>query len=413
MDYRLTTPEGSSNPIFLGFTPTPPLDREGAEQRPQDGPAAARALRRDRHLLRRSATWITTPSSPRRGRRSSSRSTANANPGLIGPVPVRLRPDGQAHLHAGRCGARNIGQLRFTTNTRDPRWDFTAPADGEYAVQVRDLYHQQRGDIRFTYRLSIRRPQPDFRLIVVPKHDVQPDATVVGRGGKHWMDVLAFRKDGFDGPIRVEARPLPPGVTCDPVVIGPGKTSAPLVFHAAKDTPLGHAAIRVTGKADIDDREVVAARGGGLTWPTVNTPGIARMADSIVLAVRRPAPFAVTAVPARTELAAGEKLSISVKVERSAGWAESVQLSGFDLPDPGHRRAGDRAEGRQPGQGGTGLPRCSGRARTRSPSTVPARPPMIMPASPIPKGRGGRNVRAVFPSNPITITVNPGGKAKR
>ncbi len=140
--------------------------------------------------------------------------------------------------------------MRFTTNTRDARWDFTAAADGEYFVQVRDLYFQQRGEPRFIYRLSVRRPTPDFRLIAVPTHDTQPDATVVGRGGKHWMDVLAFRKDGFDEPIRVEATNLPPGVTCDPVVIGPGKTSAPLVFQAAPEAPLGHAAMRDHGKGD-------------------------------------------------------------------------------------------------------------------------------------------------------------------
>ncbi len=40
-------------------------------------------------------------------------------------------------------------------------------------------------------------------------------------------------------PIRIEATDLPPGVTCEPVVIGPGKTSAPLVFTAARDAPVG------------------------------------------------------------------------------------------------------------------------------------------------------------------------------
>src|SRR5207237_6305840 len=137
---------------------------------------------------------------------------------------------------------------------------------------------------------------------------------VGGRGGKHWMDVLAFRNDGFDGPIHIVASDLPPGVTCEPVVIGPGKTSAPLVFQAAKDAPIGHAGIKVTGKATLDDKEVVrVARGGGLTWGTTNTPGVARMADSIVLTVRDPAPFVLTAVPQRTTLSAGESLTISVR----------------------------------------------------------------------------------------------------
>ena len=122
-------------------------------------------------------------------------------------------------------------------------------------------------------------------------------------------------------------------MTCAPVVIGPGKTSAPLVFQAASDAPLGHADIHVTGKARIEDREVVrVARGGGLTWPTVNTPGIARMADSIVLAVREPPPFSLTAEPARTTVRPGEKLPIRVQVDRASDWGEAIQLSAYDLP---------------------------------------------------------------------------------
>ena len=130
-------------------------------------------------------------------------------------------------------------------------------------------------------------PRPDFRLLAVPVAEVQPDATVVRRGGNHWLDVLAFRKDGFDEPIEIEASHLPPGVTCEKVMIGPGKTSVPLVFHTAADAPLGHAEIQIAGRALIDGKEVQhAARAGGLVWATVNTPGIARVADTIVVAVR-------------------------------------------------------------------------------------------------------------------------------
>ena len=206
--------------------------------------------------------------------------------GLVDPFLVGYNSLGKKLISVDDSG-RNVGQLRFTTNTHDARWDFVAAADGEYFVQVRDSYYQQRGDARFVYRLSVRRPQPDFRLVVVPAAETQPDCTVARRGGNQWMDVLVFRNDGMDEPIRIEADQLPPGVTCEPVVIGPGKTSVPLVFHAAKDAPIGHAAIRVIGKSKISETELVrVARAGGLTWPTVNTPGIARLADSLVLAVR-------------------------------------------------------------------------------------------------------------------------------
>ena len=43
MAYRLTTPEGSSNPIFLAFTDDPDRRRAGAEQRPRRRPSGCRS----------------------------------------------------------------------------------------------------------------------------------------------------------------------------------------------------------------------------------------------------------------------------------------------------------------------------------------------------------------------------------
>src|SRR4029077_10063136 len=73
--------------------------------------------------------------------------------------------------------------------------------------------------------------------------------------------------------------------------------------------------------------------GGGLTWPTVNTPGIARMADGVAIAVREAPPFVVTAQPATTEVHPGDKLPIAVTIGRAGDWNAPVQLSGFDLPN--------------------------------------------------------------------------------
>ena len=151
----------------------------------------------------------------RRGRRSSPRCIGERQSGQIDPFLAAFDGTGKRLFSSDDAPNRNIGQLRFTTTTRDARWEFTAPADGVYSVQVRDLYFQQRGEPRFVYRLSIRRPRPDFRLVAVPIHDIHPDATTIGRGGRGWLDVLASREDGFDAPIRNHGDgPAPGGVVC-------------------------------------------------------------------------------------------------------------------------------------------------------------------------------------------------------
>ncbi len=274
--YRLTTLEGSSNPIFLGLTSDPLIlekepnnDLKNAQEIPvpcEVTGSFAQIQDLDYYTF-----------SAKKGERLIVEVYGERQSGVGSVDPFLTGYDAAGkRIFSQDDSGQNIGQIRFTTNSHDPRWEFTASSDGKYSVCVRDLYHQQRGEPHFTYRLSVRRPQPDFRLVVVPKHDVQPDATIVGLGGREQMDVLAFRKDGFDGPIRIEATGLPAAVTCTSVVIGPGKTSTPLVFHAAADAALGVANVNVSGTARIDDKDVThQARAGGLTWPTVNTPGVA------------------------------------------------------------------------------------------------------------------------------------------
>lgn len=412
MDFRLGTPEGSSNPIFLGFTRDPIL----VECEPNDDLKSAQRVPVPCDLTGTFAPAgdrDTFSFAARKGEKFIVEVFGERQSGLTDPFLTGFDKTGK-RIFSGDDFGRNVGQLRFTTNTRDPRWDFTAPADGAYFVQVRDLYFQQRGDPRFTYRLSVRRPQPDFRLVVVPKHETQPDAAVVGQGGRQWVDVLAFRQDGFEGDIRIEATGLPPGVTCSPVVIGPGKISAPLVFQAAKDAPIGHAALQVVGTAQVNDRELVrVARAGGLTWPTVNTPGIARMSDSLVLSVRPPAPFALTASAAKTELTPGAKLAIRVRVDRSADWTENVQLAGFDVPNGAKVPLVNVAKSATEGTVELELPANSRPGTYTFIVTGAGQVARDYGRPADPKKPRGNNVRAVYPSNPITITIAPAAAVKK
>jgi len=78
---------------------------------------------------------------------------------------------------------------------------------------------------------------PDFRLVCTPTHDIHIDTHAVYQGGRQRLDILAWRMNGFDAPIAVEARNLPPGVTAEPIVIGPGMKWGTLVVTAAPDAP--------------------------------------------------------------------------------------------------------------------------------------------------------------------------------
>ncbi len=404
-EFRLTTAGGASNPLFISYSTEPVV----LEKEPNNSLETAQQLSVPCEVA---GTFSPIGDldyysfNAKKNDKLVVEVFGERQSGLADPSLTGFDSKGKRIFNSDDLG-KNIGQLRFTTTTRDARWDFTAPGDGQYSVQVRDLYHQQRGDPRFTYRLSIHAPQPDFRLAAAPTAEIQPDSTVVRQGGNYWMDILAERKDGFDDPITVTAEDLPAGVTCEPVVIARGKTSAPLVFHAAADAPIGHAAIRVIGKAKIGERDVThAARGGGLTWATVNTPGIARMFDTIMLSVRNPAPFVVTATPAAKEVAVGGTLSIKVHVDRATDWNDDVQLAGFDLPQNATVQLVTIKKGETEGSVELKLPNNAKPGPLTFTINGSGQAPRNY-ATEKEAAKRDKNIRCVLPSNSITVEVLP------
>ena len=132
--------------------------------------------------------------------------------------------------------------------------------------------------------------------------------------------MLARRSDGFTGPIRVEARDLPPGVRCDPVVIAAGQVLAPLVFEADEDARPHVGTALLVGRARRGDRKedlaYVAgatplgpdrthpALAGGMIHPPAAAPvagtvpvAPARVLRGFVLAVREAAPLPSRPLP--------------------------------------------------------------------------------------------------------------------
>jgi hypothetical protein len=103
-----------------------------------------------------------------------------------------------------------------------------APANGTYLVRVSDVRGFSGDD--FTYELTIRRPQPDFKVTV----NVKELAMNAGSGKP--FTVKAERIDNFSGPIRVDIAGVPPGFqVTTPIVIAAGLYEADGVLNALAD----------------------------------------------------------------------------------------------------------------------------------------------------------------------------------
>jgi dipeptidyl aminopeptidase/acylaminoacyl peptidase len=111
---------------------------------------------------------------------------------------------------------------------KDSRLTFVAPADGTYFIRVTDV-RGFSGD-SFTYEVSIRRPQPDFKVTLTGNNPT------VNAGSGKLFTVKAERSDNFNGPIRVDINGLPAGwQVTTPLVIQEGLYEAEGVLNALSD----------------------------------------------------------------------------------------------------------------------------------------------------------------------------------
>jgi len=200
------------------------------------------------------------------------------------------------------CAQRRIGS--------DSRLTFTAPADGEYLVRVRDS--RSASGEEFGYRLTVRRPVPAFNVNVGGG-----DKPAAGSGDEFTVSVE--RIDGFDDAVTVEISNLPEGFTASsPVVIQPGHRDAQGVLFAAANAeqPTEEALkqIKVQAKAMIGNSEVVK---------DVNAFGGLKLAEKPKLLVRLE--------PAELTIAPGSTVTATIKVERN-GYHDLIKFEVQNLP---------------------------------------------------------------------------------
>lgn len=243
---------------------------------------------------------------------------------------------------------KNVGGLMLDVATNDPGYTFTAPGDGKYRIVVRDLYGDTRGDPRLIYRLIVRKPRPDYRLAVCINtqagvktandgREYKPGGLLLRGGEIAMFTVMAARRDGFAGPIHVRCEGLPAGVTAADTVLPAGQDSAPLAITAAEGAAAWCGPIRVTGRAQIDGKEIShTARTPAITAPGAQKKSAeARLAQDLMLCISatEQAPTTVLVGEGKSvEATKGGKVEIPVRVTRRGDFKEPLTLNAVGLP---------------------------------------------------------------------------------
>jgi hypothetical protein len=217
--------------------------------------------------------------------------------------------------------------LRLGKRTYSDSWieNWVAPADGKYAIEIRDVH--LRGGELYPYFLMVTRSEPYFELYL------DSDKTQVGPGGNAALFVRVERKNGFADEVQLAVDGLPPGVSaaCGKIVADKGQDGC-IVFHADADANLQAANLRVTGTAvhpsangklqmlsaeATSYQEIYLPGGGRGHWPvTTHTLAVSDPAD-----IR-----GITLSTTDVALKPGESKKIEVAIERAPGFAANVTL---------------------------------------------------------------------------------------
>lgn len=248
--------------------------------------------------------------------------------------------------------ADSLHPFGFYTRSGDPApYTFTVPEDGKYFVAIDCRESGFLNGPRAAYRLRVAPAAPDFRAVVMPYSRFFQTGSAAWQGGTQAYWVFAHRTEGYTGGLEVTCAGLPPGVTPQPLTIGPAARWGVLVLKVAADAAPATAAFQVvlTGTDAAGQKLTRAARPASVTWgtnqPDQNVPVIARLDQQLVIAVRgEKAPFSLAAdVPGTVVkrpmnkeekaggplvvLRQGEKAAVPVKAEWAVPEKPNVTLA--------------------------------------------------------------------------------------
>jgi hypothetical protein len=206
---------------------------------------------------------------------------------------------------------------------KDAALVFTPPADGDYVVRLRDL--NSKGGDTFVYYLECDWARPDFTL------RCDCDKAMIGPGSSTAWYVHVTRLNGFDGPVRVEVKGLPKGVTASALTIPATMTQGLLVLTAGPDAARDAINVDVLGTAAVSGErgnETLTRRatpnqeiylpGGGRGRFDVNLQTVCVTDQSDILKVE--------VTPSVVTLKPGGEVRLDVTVHRRQDYDKGVSL---------------------------------------------------------------------------------------
>jgi hypothetical protein len=202
--------------------------------------------------------------------------------------------------------------------------NWTAPADGMYTIELRDLHG--RGGLDFPYAIRLTSARPYFVL------EADTDKTLLAPNTSGVLYVKALRRNGFAGEIQLAIDGLPSGVDAVCGRILANGSDGAIWLRGRGDAPTGIGNVRISGVSTLlaadGSQETLLATAS--TMQEIYMPGGGRghyPVDAHTVSVAQPMDIRNIAMSStHIELKPGGSQRIEVTVERSPEYRGNVTL---------------------------------------------------------------------------------------
>lgn len=229
--------------------------------------------------------------------------------------------------------------------TPDSYLRFTAPADGEYVIQIRD--HLGKGGPDYTYRCELAPVQPRLSMSLPEKQQYVDVTLSVPKGNRGALLVGGNRAD-FGGELAVEIKDLPPGIVAETITMAANQTFVPVVFSAPADAAVGGSLADIIGRP-VDPAQKIE---GHLIQQTSMVRGQNNIhvwdvyTHRLAAAVTEEAPFQVEIVEPKVPLVRLGNMDLKVRATRKEGFTAPIAIRMlYNPPDVGSAGSISIAEG--------------------------------------------------------------------
>lgn len=213
---------------------------------------------------------------------------------------------------------------RSFADSRIENW--TVPADGEYAIEIRDMH--LRGGDSYVYFIEATKAKPHFRLYA------DTDKTLLAPGSNGVVYVQLERKNGFTGDVQLHIEGLPEGVeaVCGRILPDKGRDGC-IILRAAADAKLSVSNVRIFGTSSwkpTDDAEPLELEAVASVYQEMYQPGGGRghwPAETHTVSIGAPQDVRTVKLSEHDIiLKPGESKKIEVTIERAEGFDKNVSL---------------------------------------------------------------------------------------